>query len=49
VSILSRIENLRAQIESFNKETSDSKKLRGNLQFILCVMSKKDCGYKYLK
>jgi hypothetical protein len=49
MSILSRVENLRAQIESLNKEASDSKKLHGNLQLILCVMSKKDRGYNDLK
>jgi eukaryotic translation initiation factor 2C len=49
MSTLSSVPNLRALLESLNKEAFDSKKLGGNLQFILCVMSRKDRGYKQLK
>jgi eukaryotic translation initiation factor 2C len=46
--MLSRVDNLRQLLESVNEEAYKISG-GGHLQFVLCVMSKKDPGYKSLK
>jgi eukaryotic translation initiation factor 2C len=43
----SNVDVLREQLETVNERAHKS--CRGQLQFLLCVMSRKDPGYKYLK